>query len=622
MIRGRQKWFRYGIVSVFAMFAAMIWQPEAHALEQKRAEFVLKSGRKQVVYVQFHPSEHWMIRPAFAEGGIGSTSPLTEMAERHRAVAAINGTFFNAYDPNDLHPMGAVMIDREYVHVRGGAVVMGITASGELEFSFNNYLRIEGTINGSSGSKWYASFINHMLTAPNEIVIFTPEYRERRLSYPGTVMIVVADGVVQDIRRDTAEIPGNGFVIVYGADRVKDAEKFQVGDTVAYRVDAPPVTDTAQHLISVGPKLLTDGKIDLDFERDGIRDPKMTTASAQRSFIGKKADGTIVMGTVGSVTLAELAELLKRMGLTDAMNLDGGASSGLYYQGKLLTTPGRPLSNSLVVVRQPRTPRIQVNGEEQFFGNGRPYLEQKTTMVPVELLEAIGAALSWSEDGGEVIVRRLDERIVLREGSDTAIVNGKETALPVAAVKKGGRLYVPLRLVSEAFGASVQWDAKSYLASVSSEIVTAERHYEAAMALRSGLYGLERGSAEWWERAYEFAGHLTLALRLDPEHEAARKQLLWLGIDPQDDAQCPPSTACLILGWSAYRAGHMDDALQAWEAALHVPSDEARAHYGLGLVYRHPDKLDLAKSEAHLRKVIELAPDSEEAERARALLGK
>jgi len=34
------------------------------------------------------------------------------------------------------------------------------------------------------------------------------------------------------------------------------------------------------------------------------------------------------------------------------MNIDGGASSGLYYKGKMLTTPGRDLSNALVVVHK------------------------------------------------------------------------------------------------------------------------------------------------------------------------------------------------------------------------------------------------------------------------------
>jgi len=32
--------------------------------------------------------------------------------------------------------------------------------------------------------------------------------------------------------------------------------------------------------------------------------------------------------------------------------LDGGASSGLYYKGQMITTPGRELSNALIVKRR------------------------------------------------------------------------------------------------------------------------------------------------------------------------------------------------------------------------------------------------------------------------------
>ena len=39
----------------------------------------------------------------------------------------------------------------------------------------------------------------------------------------------------------------------------------------------------------------------------------------------------MIMGTVASANINELAEIAKKLGLKDAMNLDGGASSGLYY---------------------------------------------------------------------------------------------------------------------------------------------------------------------------------------------------------------------------------------------------------------------------------------------------
>ena len=609
-----------GYLVFFAVLVIMlVWPSPANALEQKNASFSLESGTKHVTTIEFHPSENLMLRPAIAAGGVGSTSSLTEMAERHDAVAAINGTFFNAYDPEDLHPQGAIMIDREYVHIRGGSVVMGITASGELEFSFNNVLRIEGTINGSYDNRWNASFINHRPVSADERVIFTPDYREKRLSLPGHVFVVVSDGVVTAKLQDAAEIPDNGYVIAFGPAWTWQAEKFQIGDGVEYHILSSNVTDTAQHLISVGPKLMTDGQIDVDLS--GFSDPKMTILSAQRSFIGKKADGTIVMGTVGNVTIPELAELAKRLGLTDAMNLDGGASSGLYYDGKLLTRPGRLLSNSLVVVRQPRSPRVQVNGEEQFFSGGYPYLEGGNMMVPAGLLEALGASLTWSGDKRTVTGRRLSETVQLIAGSNTALVNGKAVQLPAAPVVKDGRLYVPVRAITDAFGASAEWDAEHYMVSITSDFMSADRHYIRAVEMLDRPPENPDDRSERERRQAEAAGHLILALKLDPGHEPARVELARLGIEwDEDKVYCPPSTACLPIAWSDYRAGNIVMAFEAFTSALQVSSDAVQAHLGLGLIYRHPRVNDLPKAEEHLRMVMELAPDSEEAERARALL--
>ena len=41
---------------------------------------------------------------------------------------------------------------------------------------------------------------------------------------------------------------------------------------------------------------------------------------------------------------------MKALGCRDAMNLDGGASSGLFFRGAYLTRPGRDISNGLLVM--------------------------------------------------------------------------------------------------------------------------------------------------------------------------------------------------------------------------------------------------------------------------------
>lgn len=474
-----------------------------------------------------------MIKPAFALKGIGSTSSLEEMAKQHDAVAAINGTFFNAYDADDLHPMGAIMVDREFAHIRGGPIVMAVTASGGLEFAFNG-LRIMGTVtrtvDNPSGAifegdkseirdSWYASFINHAITAPNEVVIFTPDYREQQLTYPDTVFIVVRDGIITDILQDTASIPDDGYVIAHGTGWLRQAKSFHIGDRIDYHV-INSAAEYAQHLISVGPKLLTDGQTDVNMVRDGFTDPKMTTQSAGRSFIGAKEDGTILFGTVNHVTIPELAEVALSLGLSDAMALDGGASSGLYYNGKYLQKPGRLLSNSLVVVKQTRVPRIQIDGLEIINTQaGQPYIDNGSTMAPVWILESLGYSLTWSEDedsmfaermididitniaetpatnsestpasdieensanenendivvdNGNTITGRSTETLAFTVDSETAVVNGVEVPLPTAAVMRDGVLYVPLRFVVESAGATIAWDSEQYLASILSESV-------------------------------------------------------------------------------------------------------------------------------------------------------
>ena len=45
-----------------------------------------------------------------------------------------------------------------------------------------------------------------------------------------------------------------------------------------------------------------------------------------------------------------MADVALGLGAYQAMLLDGGASSGLWYRGRYVTVPGRPLSNALLVL--------------------------------------------------------------------------------------------------------------------------------------------------------------------------------------------------------------------------------------------------------------------------------
>lgn len=109
---------------------------------------------------------------------------------------------------------------------------------------------------------------------------------------------------------------------------------------------------TMEGALQAGPRLVVDGKVAIDVKGEGFKDPKILTGGGARSALGLTRDHKLILLTTGGATIPQLAEIMKQAGAYQAMNLDGGASSGLYYKGKYLTTPGRKISNALVVTYQ------------------------------------------------------------------------------------------------------------------------------------------------------------------------------------------------------------------------------------------------------------------------------
>jgi len=102
--------------------------------------------------------------------------------------------------------------------------------------------------------------------------------------------------------------------------------------------------------IAAGPRLVRNGKGDIDVVRDGFK-PAAATKKAPRSVIGATKDGRLILCVVkDSVDLRTTARIMLELGAHNAVNLDGGMSCALYSRGKSLDTPVVALSNIIVVV--------------------------------------------------------------------------------------------------------------------------------------------------------------------------------------------------------------------------------------------------------------------------------
>lgn len=102
---------------------------------------------------------------------------------------------------------------------------------------------------------------------------------------------------------------------------------------------------------------------------------------------------------------------------------------------------------------------LMINGEA-VESECAPYtVGEGVTLVPVRIItEAFGAEVGWDETTETVTLKYQDVTIELVIGNSTALVNGNQVALLAPPELNEGRTMVPLRFISENFGAEVGWD--------------------------------------------------------------------------------------------------------------------------------------------------------------------
>jgi hypothetical protein len=99
-------------------------------------------------------------------------------------------------------------------------------------------------------------------------------------------------------------------------------------------------------VIASQPLLVSGGEV--RFGGDG--DPKKGSRGS-RSFIGASGN-TVYIGVVRGATVAEVAHVLKAMGVQNALNLDSGGSTAFMTGGKYVAGPGRNTPFGIVLVRK------------------------------------------------------------------------------------------------------------------------------------------------------------------------------------------------------------------------------------------------------------------------------
>lgn len=307
--------------------------------------------RINVIEVNQSLNPNLQLTPALASEKLGRKNTIATIAKQNNSIVAINGTFFK---PATGVPLGTLMINKKmYTGPIHDRVAMGIFDNGYdmARIQLNADLK-------TFGKTIKVDNINQPRTLSTHVIVYTPDWGAVAPASPkyGEQLAIDKDGEVIAVSSAPLAIPSDGFVVVGPSQQL---DKIKNDRRIKFEVSTIPNWNNVNHIISGGPYLVKDSRVFVDTEEQklgaiGGRNP--------RTAVGYTADNHLIIVTVDGrekssvgMTLTELANFMKSIGCYNAMNLDGGGSTVLYVNGKVVNHPqvqgGIALSNALTLNR-------------------------------------------------------------------------------------------------------------------------------------------------------------------------------------------------------------------------------------------------------------------------------
>lgn len=110
--------------------------------------------------------------------------------------------------------------------------------------------------------------------------------------------------------------------------------------------------------------------------------------------------------------------------------------------------------------------KVVLNGNTLSF-DVDPVVKEGRTLVPLRVIfESLGLSVDWQEETMTVIGKKEDTEIRLPVNQSVAYMNGIQMPLDVPAQIVNSRTVVPVRFISESLGCDVDWDGDTQTVSI------------------------------------------------------------------------------------------------------------------------------------------------------------
>jgi len=305
----------------------------------------------------------------------------SSIAARYGALAAVNAGFFRTTGTYRGEPSGVLLLDGKLISEPiDGRAAFGLIKRGDETGIIFGHLKFSGSVE-TRGSRHTIDGLNRP-RGGNELIVYSPEFHRTTLTTRDGIEVIVRRNKAIRIRdaEGSSAIPPDGFVISSsGSARDWIIANLHLGSPVRVVTKLLPVEretavlwHRASFIVGGGPQLIRDGKVAISFEDEKIA-AKLVSDRHPRTAIARLKDGRILFATVDGrqpgvsvgMSLPELASLLLEFGASEAINLDGGGSTTMVVNGKLVNSPSdqageRPVSDAILVLPKRLQPKRRI----------------------------------------------------------------------------------------------------------------------------------------------------------------------------------------------------------------------------------------------------------------------
>jgi len=283
------------------------------------------------------------------------TETTSSMAMRYGAFAAINAGFFRL-DKSIFagDATGVLAINNElYSESYGGRVALMID---------NNLDRTQVSIERANISDFIEvndktfDVGRNRERKDNDLVLFSNNFNYTTLTDNNGIEFFIENKRVVKIvdQKGSNKIPSDGYILsASGKTREELKTILKLGTRIIHFVKQSSPTDSttgtlfgiAEDIIGGVPQLIENGKIEITWKQEK-QSKEFVETRHPRTAVAKLKDGKFLMITVNGrsaesvgINLLELAQMLLKFGAMDAMNLDGGGSTTMFLDGKVVNQP-------------------------------------------------------------------------------------------------------------------------------------------------------------------------------------------------------------------------------------------------------------------------------------------